>query len=99
MGEMADLVDKERTSGAPRRRPAVDTRSEHEVVDDQLTTPLEQIEQPRLAIRPLEHIVLIDLDHRLPAPLRGQRISGTGGRLFLLEQLLVSGFPLAKRHD
>jgi hypothetical protein len=42
MGKVADLVDEHRTAAAAHRRPAVDPRGEHEVVDDQLAAPVEQ---------------------------------------------------------
>jgi hypothetical protein len=36
----------------------------HEVVDDQLAAPVEQVGQASLANRPGEDVVLVDLDHR-----------------------------------
>src|SRR6202047_5577345 len=91
MGEVADLVDKERTAGAARLRPALDNRCKHEVVNDQLAAPLEHIEQIRLAVRPLEQIVLSDLAHREPASLRSQRVSRTGSCFFFDQQVIASG--------
>ena len=37
---------------------------EHEVTEDELASPLEQVEQRRRTHRALEHVVLFDLDHR-----------------------------------
>ena len=85
MGEMADVVDEERTTGTTRGRPAVDPRSEHEVVDDELAATIEQIEQARPAVRAFEPVVLVDPHHRQPAALCGQRVSRTGRCLFLRE--------------
>jgi hypothetical protein len=93
------MGDEERTAGAARCRPAIDRRGEHEVVNDELRAPFEQIEQISLAVRSLEHIVLVDPDHRQPAALRGQRVSRAGSCFFLHEQLLASGIPFSRRHD
>jgi hypothetical protein len=41
------------------------------MVDDQLAPAVEQIEQTGCAIRTLELVVLLDLDNRQPAALRG----------------------------
>ena len=46
------------------RAALVPARVEHEVVDDELAAALEQVEQARLAVRALEDVVLVDLDHR-----------------------------------
>src|SRR6516225_9392355 len=99
MGQMADLVRDEGTTGATGFGPAVHFGSEHEVIDDELAVSLEQVEQTRLPVRTLEDVVFLDLHHRLPAPRRGQGILGTRGRLFLHEQFFMSGLPLLLRND
>ena len=44
-----------------------------------------------LAVRTLEHVVLVDLDHRQLAPLGVERVARPGHRLLLGEQLLAGG--------
>jgi hypothetical protein len=61
---------------------------EHEVVDDELTPPIEQINQARLACRSLEDVFLVDLDHRERAACGVHRVPLVGELLFLGEQLL-----------
>jgi hypothetical protein len=74
-------------------------RVEHEMVDDELTTPAEQIEQARLAVRPLEDILLGDLDRRQSAAFGAQRVSLTGELLLPGEQLLPGSEPLGSSDD
>src|SRR5437762_12056007 len=38
--------------------------TEHEMINDQLTAPVEKIGQGFLAIRPFEYVILVDLHHR-----------------------------------
>jgi hypothetical protein len=90
MGEVADLVDDHRAAVAA----LVLVGTEHEVVDDQLASALEQIEQARLAVRALEDVVLLDPDPREPPALCSQRISSMSSFLFLGEQLFVGCLPL-----
>src|SRR5919106_4225517 len=97
--EMADLVDEHRTPGAARGRPALDVGSEHEVVDDQLAAPVEQIEQARHAVRAFEDVALLKPDHRQRAALGGQRVSRPRGFLLLDQKPVASGLPLRRRYD
>jgi len=82
-----------------RSRDAIDPWSEHEVIDDQLTPPLEQIDQARFAVPRFELIVLVNRHHRLPASLGCQRVSCTRRRFFLGQESFVSSFPLSWRHN
>src|SRR6266536_466927 len=66
---MADLVDERRAARA-RQIPVVEP---HQVVDDQLTAALEEIEQARLPFRPIEDVLLLDLDHRRRSALSASR--------------------------
>src|SRR6516165_9424590 len=43
--------------------------AEHEMLDYQLAAPVEQVNQGLLAVRPVEHVGLFDLDVRQLAPL------------------------------
>jgi hypothetical protein len=90
VGEIAVLVNPARAA----RAAVVPGRVEHEVIDDQLAPPLEEVEQARLAVGALEDVVLFDLDHRQPPTLGVQRVPRPGGRLLLGEQLLASDQPL-----
>src|SRR5207248_4075819 len=79
--------------------PAVHARLEEGAVDDQLTTPAEQVEQARRALRTRELELLLDREPRHPPPLRGQCVTGASQRLLLHEQLLARSLPLVGRHD
>ena len=80
-------------------RPAVHVRREHEVVEDELAPPLEEVEQARPSTGPLELVVLLDAEDRLPPALGGQRVARAGRGLFLGEQALVRGLPRGGRDD
>ncbi len=64
------------------------------MVDDELAALIEQIEQARPAVRALEGVVLLDLDQRQPAALRGKGVARAGGLLFLEEEALARRLPL-----
>src|SRR5262245_12611456 len=87
--EVAPVVHPE---GAARAR-LVGVGLEHEVVDQQLASALEEVDQPDLAARALEGVVLGDLDHRQPAPGRVDLVAVPGQGLLLLEQLAPCGEP------
>jgi hypothetical protein len=57
-------------------------RTEHEVVDDELAAPVEQIEQTRRPSGAFEDVIRVDLDHGEFAASRTDRV------------LHMSGFPL-----
>ena len=90
---MADLVDEHRAADAAH----VLVRSEHEVVEEQLPAPLEEIEQRRLAVRPVEDVVLVDPHPRKPAALGGERVARTGGFLLLGEERVPRCLPFRLR--
>ena len=71
VGEVADVVDEHGAAPAARLRPARDPGLEEEAVDDQLPTPVEQVEQAHPADRAFELVVLLDQDHRQPPALGG----------------------------
>ena len=58
--EAGYLVGHERTPRTSAVGPAQHPGLVGETVDDQLTSALEEIEQADLAVRPLEHVVLLD---------------------------------------
>jgi hypothetical protein len=65
VGQVADVVGQERAG----RTALIPVRVEHEMVDQQLTPALEQIQEAGLAIPALEQVLLADLGHRQLAPL------------------------------
>src|SRR5438067_12412650 len=92
---MADLVDEHRAAVTAD----VLIRPEHEVIEEQLPAALEEVEQRRLSVRTVEDVALVDPDHRQPATLRRDRVSGARGLLFLRKQRISRGLPLRGGHD
>src|SRR5918996_6493321 len=92
---MADLVDEHRAAIAA----LVLVRPEHEVVEEQLPAPLEEVEQARRAVPAVEDVVLIDPDHRQTATLGGECVSCPGGFLFLGKEGLPRCLPLRLGDD
>lgn len=64
------------------------------MVENQLTAPVEEVQQTRLAVWTLEEIFLVDLDHRQPATFSIEPVSRTRRLLFFDEQFLASNKPL-----
>src|SRR5256886_11282550 len=95
VGEVADLVDEHRTAVAA----GVLVRAEHEVVEEQLAAPFEEIEQRGLALRPGEAVLLLDLHPRQPPALGGERVPRAGGFLLLDEQCVPRRLPFLRRDD
>jgi hypothetical protein len=69
------------------------------VDDDQLPAALEEVEQRRLALGPLEHVGPVDLDHRQHAALDVQRVARAGQLLLLGQQRLAGDQPLVACDD
>jgi hypothetical protein len=74
-------------------------RAEHEVIDDQLALAAEQIGERLLAVRGVEHVVLVDLLPRQLAPFAAQRITRARERLFVGEMRLAGSKPFIVRDD
>jgi hypothetical protein len=65
------------------------------VVDDELLLVAEEsFERQRLAVRAVEEVLLVDLDHGQLAELGGGSVLGARDLLFLLQQRLAGGEPL-----
>jgi hypothetical protein len=96
---MAQVVHEHRTAGAARVRPTVHAGREHEVIDEQLPAAFEQVEQACLAVRAVEHVILFDAQHRLPAALGGQRVARAGRLLLQREHPFLRGLPFLRRND
>jgi hypothetical protein len=99
VGEVGDLVGNQRTANAGMLRPSMHAGLEEGAVDDQLTAALEQVEQTRFALGPVERICLVHGHPRHPPTLGGQRVTGAGQGLLLDEKLLARSLPLLRRHN
>src|SRR5262245_65005103 len=75
------------------------SRTEHEVVDDELAASLEEVAEGFLAVRSLEQVGLVDPDPGQLAPLGAQAIAQMGQFLLLAQELLAGRKPLVARHD
>src|SRR6266487_4050446 len=97
---MSDLPAGERVCdrGADRAACLVG-RSEHEVVDEQLGTVVEEIGEGLRAVLRLEAAVLLDRDPGQLAPFPGQLVAPAGEILLLLQQLVALRLPLLLRAD
>ena len=99
MGDVRDLVGHHGAASASVFGPSVDAGLEEGAVDDQLSTPVEQVEQALPAFRPFELVRLLDGEPRHPPALGTQRVTGTCQLLLFHEQLLARRLPLLVRHD
>jgi len=93
------MVGPQGTADAGMLRPTVHARLEEGAVDDQLMAALEQVEQARFALGPVEHICLFHGNPRHPPSLGGQRVTGVGQGLLLDEKLRARSLPLLRRHN
>ena len=73
---------------------AILARAEHEVVDDQLPAPVEQVRETDLAVGSRELVVLFDKHHRQSPALSREGVQRSRGLLLLDEQLLAGRPPL-----
>jgi hypothetical protein len=99
MGDVGDLVGHEGAAAAGMFGPAVHAGLKEGAVDDELTAAVEQVEQARLALGPVELVLLLHGEPRHPPTLGGQRITGAGQGLLLHEELLARSLPLLRRND
>src|SRR5262245_54184962 len=95
VGQVADLIEDQRAAGAT----LVASGAEHEMIQDQLTAPFEQIGEARLARGALEFIRLLDPHARQTPALGRERIARVRGCLLLREQLRARSFPFLLRDD
>src|SRR5437870_9401096 len=80
-----DMIGQERAA----RALLVPLRTEHEVIDDQMAAPVEEVGERLLAVRPRQHVGLFDLDPGQLAALSAQFIAQPG-EFLLLDQVLLS---------
>ena len=76
-----DMIGQKRAAFAA----LLPSRSEHEMVDNQLAASIEQVGQPLLSVRAIELVLFVNLDHRQPATFGADRIS------LMICQFLVLG--------
>ena len=74
-------------------------RAEHEVVDDQLTSAIEELGKRARAVVGVEPVVLLDRNPRQLASLASQLVAQPRVLLLADEQLLTGDCPLLSRSD
>src|SRR6266536_560569 len=78
-----DVIELERAPDAA----LAPVRAEHEMLDDQLAAPAEQVGQRLRAARPVEGVILFDLYPGQCPPLGAEPIAQPGELLFLAQEL------------
>src|SRR5258708_5638782 len=99
MSGVSDLVGHHGAADACMFWPADHARFEKGAVDNQLTAPVEQIEQTRFPVGPVKLILLLYGQPRHPTTLGRQSVTGAGQLLLLHEQLLARSLPLLRGND
>src|SRR5262249_546292 len=69
------------------------------VIDDELGTVLEDVDQAQGAVRTVKVVILLDLHHGQVPPLSAQEIPLPGDVLLLRQQILATGQPLRPSAD
>jgi hypothetical protein len=69
------------------------------VVQDELAPSLEKVEQRRLSVGPIEHVLLLDADHGQAATLGRKSVVQARQLLLLREQRFARSLPFGSRHD
>src|SRR2546423_440568 len=90
-----ELVDR----GRAARAGLVPVRAEHHVLHDQLPLVPEQLGQRDRAVRALEDVLLVHLDHGQPAPVGVERVVGAGELLLARQQTAPGLQPLLPGDD
>src|ERR1700674_3698152 len=89
MHKVAHVVGAERAADAT----LLPTRAEHEMIDDQLATPVEQVGERVPAVKSVEDIFLLDLDPGQRPPLGAQLVAPASEFLLRDEQSRARGKP------
>jgi hypothetical protein len=89
------VIGPERTADAA----FLPSRSEHEMLDDQLTAPGKQVAERLLAGRAVEGVRLLDLHPRQPATELAQLVVPARVFFLLLEQFHSGSQPFGRRDD
>src|SRR5205823_1418053 len=88
-----------RAAGTARIRPALDSRAEHEVVDEQLRVPVEEVGQRLRPVIGLEAVALPDADPRQRLPLPSELVAATCELFLLCQERCPGREPLLARPD
>src|SRR5437868_2378554 len=99
MGDVCHLVGHHRAADARMFGPAFHAGLEEGAVNDQLTAAIEQVEQARLPLGPVELVLLLHRQPRHSPTLGGQRVTGAGQLLLFHQQFLARSLPLLRRDD
>src|ERR1700728_896715 len=90
-----DMVREEGATGAAR----LPAGSQHEMIDDQLMTSVEQVGEGLAAFRRVENIVLVQLDPWESLPRGAYLVAQPSFFFFLLHQRLAGGQPFFAGND
>ena len=80
-----------------RRTAGLVLRPEHEVVDEQLRTALEEVGERRLSVVGVERVLLVDAHPRQVAPLSRELVAAAGVLFLRLQELTPCGEPILAR--
>jgi hypothetical protein len=97
--EMGGLVGHERAADAGMVGPAGYAGLVKGAVYDQLAATVEEVDEARPTLGPLECVLLVHGLPRHPASLGGERVTRVSQLLLFYEQSLTRGLPLLPRHD
>src|SRR5262245_27104605 len=97
--ELSDVVERHGAARTTGRGPAIDARSKHEVIEEELRALFEQIEQRDIAAAIVEAVALLHARHRQYPPLRCAPVPCTPELLLLDEQRLSRDLPFRRRND
>ena len=90
-----EMIGEQRTT----RAALLPVRAEHEVVDDQLAVFAEKLGQRFLAVRAIEHVILLDFLPGQLAALAAERVARARKCFFLREMRLAGNEPLVMGDD
>ena len=79
--------------------PCLPAGTEHEVIHDELTAAVEQIDQGHFSVRGIEFVPLLHLFPRQSAPLAAQRIAQASKFLLFVQKLFARRKPFRMRDD
>src|SRR3546814_4040838 len=94
-GRGVDVVGREGAADAA----FLPVGGEHEVLDDELAAPVEEVGQRLPAFRGVEGVVLPDLHPGKRAALGGERVAPARQILLLLQQRLARAGPFVSRNN
>src|SRR6266568_1952347 len=92
-----EAVRGERAPRTARIGPVLDRWAEHEVVNEQLRTTVEELDRRLRPVVGLEAVVLLDCDPGQRLPLAGELVAAAGELLLLSQELGPCSEPLLAR--